>query len=70
VRVFPLRHGNTVYGAVVSGEHEFFVSEPGKPERLNGRAVFTHLWLLRDGTWKMARILSYSHGLAQGDDAH
>ncbi len=70
VRVFPLRKGNTVYGAVMSREHELYVSEPDKPERLDGRALFTHLWLLRDGTWRMARILSYSHGPAQGDDAH
>jgi hypothetical protein len=64
VRVFPLNKDNTVYGAVLSGEHLFFILEKGKPERLDGRARFTHLWLAKDGVWKMSRILSYDHGPA------
>jgi ketosteroid isomerase-like protein len=64
VRVFPLRNGDTIYGAVLSGEHLFYLLDKGKPERLDGRARFTHLWLLKDGGWKMARILSYDHGPA------
>jgi hypothetical protein len=64
VDVFPLRNQNVVYGAVLSGEHRFYLLERGKPERLDGLARFTHLWLLKDGTWRMARILSYDHGPA------
>ena len=64
VRVFPLKKDNVVYGAILSGEHLFYILESGKPESLDGRARFTHLWLLKDGAWRMARILSYDHGPA------
>ena len=53
-----------VYGAILSGEHVFYVRQKGKPEVLDGRAKFTHLWLLKDGVWKMSRVLSYDHGPA------
>jgi hypothetical protein len=61
VKVFPLKRGNEIYGAILSGEHLFYITESGKPEYLDGQARFTHLWLLNEGQWKMARILSYDH---------
>jgi hypothetical protein len=61
VRVFPLSKGATIYGAILSGEHVFYVTELGKPEFLDGRANFTHVWLINNGEFKMARILSYNH---------
>lgn len=64
VRVFPLENGNAIYGAMISGEHVFYVNQKGKPEFLDGRARFLQLWLVKDGTWKMARILSFDHGPA------
>ncbi|MCU7547549.1 nuclear transport factor 2 family protein [Chitinophagaceae bacterium LB-8] len=63
VKVFPLQNSGVIYGAVISGEHVFYIIEKGT-ERLDGLAKFTHVWLLKDGTWKMARILSYDHGPA------
>jgi hypothetical protein len=62
VRLSALRKDGVVYGAVLSGQHRFYVREGDKPERLDGQATFTHLWLLRDGAWKMTRVLSYEHG--------
>ena len=62
VRLSILRNGDTVYGAIVAGEHLFYVRPPDKPEFLDGRARFVSLWLLKDGAWKMARLLSYDHG--------
>lgn len=62
-RVFTLRSNNQVYGAIQSGEHVFYIVEKGK-EHLDGLAKFTHLWLLKDGKWKMSRVLSYDHGPA------
>jgi hypothetical protein len=62
VHVFLLRDGGTVYGAILEGEHRFYVTQPGKAEFLDGRARFAHLWRFADGTWKMSRILSYDHG--------
>jgi hypothetical protein len=61
VKVFPLQNANTVYGAILSGEHVFYILEKGKNERLDGQANFTHLWLLKDGQWQMSRVLSYDH---------
>lgn len=64
VRVFPLQKGGVLYGAVLSGGHFFYLSQNGQPEHLDGRARFTHLWLLQNGEWKMTNILSYDHGPA------
>ena len=64
VHVFPLKKNDVVYGAILSGEHVFYVRQKGKPEFLDGRAKFTHLWMLEDGAWKMSRVLSYDHGPA------
>ena len=64
VKIFPLQNNGVMYGAVLSGEHFFYVLEKGKEERRDGKAKFTHLWLLKDGVWKMTRILSYDHGPA------
>ena len=65
VQVFPLQKGDAVYGAVLTGEHVFYILEKGQAPKLDGHARFTHLWLLRDGAWKMTRILSYDHGPAE-----
>lgn len=64
VRVFPLKKDSVLYGAILSGEHFFYLSQDGKPEALDGRARFTHLWLLKDGRFEMSRILSFDHGPA------
>jgi hypothetical protein len=66
VRWSILRNGDAVYGAIVAGEHVFYVREPGKAEFLDGRARFLTLWLLKEGAWKMARLVSYDHGPATG----
>lgn len=64
VHVFPMRANEQLYGAVIEGEHQFYRRSAGQPEQLEGRARFTHLVLLQDGVWKMARVLSYDHGAA------
>lgn len=60
-KVFPLKKAGAIYGAILSGEHVFYVLEAGKPPRADGLAKFTHLWLLKDGVWKMKNVLSYDH---------
>lgn len=64
IKVFPLRKAATLYGAVITGEHIFNVKEKMKKERAEGLAKFTHIWLLKDGSWKMNRVISYDHGPA------
>ena len=63
VKVFPMENSGKIYGAVLSGEHVFYIIEGGS-ERLDGLAKFTHLWLLENNVWKMKRVLSYDHGPA------
>lgn len=57
VEVFPLNN----YGAIITGEHVFYVSENGKAERLAEIAKFTHVWQHKNEQWKMTRVLSYDH---------
>lgn len=59
-KVYPLDG----YGAILTGDHDFYIVENGK-EKKTGTAKFTHIWLLKDGYWKMARVLSYDHKGAQ-----
>lgn len=61
VHFYPMREGEVFYGAVVSGEHRFFATPPGKPEIAVGRSYFTQLMVLRGNEWKLSRILSYEH---------
>jgi hypothetical protein len=61
VQVFELKNGNETYGAIISGEHYFFNSYNGNPEKREGLARFSQLWILKDNEWKMTRILSYDH---------
>ncbi len=49
------------YGAIITGEHIFYVIKNNEPEYLDGIAKFTHVWHLKDDIWKMTRVLSYDH---------
>ena len=64
VKIFLLNQDGRPYGAIFSGDHLFYLKQNGMDERLDGRAKFTHLWLLNNNEWKMARVLSYDHGPA------
>lgn len=63
VEVFPLHN----YGAIISGEHVFYVVPKAKEEYLDGIAKFTHVWRYESGKWTMARVLSYDHRPAPAD---
>jgi ketosteroid isomerase-like protein len=52
------------YGAILTGDHDFYIVENGV-EKKTGTAKFTHVWLLTDYGWKMARVLSYDHRAVQ-----
>jgi len=56
VKVFPVPD----YGAIISGEHLFYIVE-NSTERLDGLATFVHVWQYKNGEWKMSRVLSYDH---------
>lgn len=61
VKVFPLAGNGTIYGAVLYGEHYFYVNDKGKAEYRDGMAKYFDVWLLKDGAWKMSRVVSYDH---------
>ncbi|MCC6411096.1 MAG: nuclear transport factor 2 family protein [Saprospiraceae bacterium] len=65
VKVFPMHNQGVLYGAILSGEHVFYISENGGKPVLDGQALFTHLWRITDQGWKMSRVLSYNHGPAK-----
>ena len=47
-----------LYGAIQMGEHGF----APKGQQLDSKpARFVHLWLLDNGQWRIARVLSYDH---------
>jgi hypothetical protein len=61
VKVYPLND----YGAIETGTHRFYAVSKGKPNRLTEVAQFTHVWKDENGQWRLARVLSYDHVLAE-----
>lgn len=61
VHVYPLMEKGMLYGAIIEGDHYFYNQAKGYPEVRSGRAKFTSLYLVKDGVWKMSRVLSYDH---------
>ncbi len=61
LEVYPLRRQGVVYGAVQTGIHRFYALRQDEPERFTSRARFTHVWVLEEGEWKLARGLSFDH---------
>jgi ketosteroid isomerase-like protein len=53
------------YGAIQIGTHTFYAVQKDKPDRLTETGQFTHVWKEENGQWKLARVLSYDHVLAQ-----
>ncbi len=60
VNVFPMNN----IGAIISGEHVFYIQESGKSEHLDGYGKFMQLWVFKNNEWKMSRVFSYDHGPA------
>jgi hypothetical protein len=65
IQVYPMHVNGKLYGAVVTGEHQFYNAAKGRPEQLSEHARFTHLLLLKDQAWKVSRVLSYDHAPVQ-----
>jgi hypothetical protein len=60
LEVYPI-HG---FGAVEIGVHRF--SHPGQQPDTPGEAKFIQIWQLKDGVWKVTRVISVDHhSLAQ-----
>lgn len=57
IEVYPIGD----YGAVQVGSHYFYFTNKGEGERLGGIYKFVHVWQLKDGAWKISRVVSYGH---------
>lgn len=69
VQTFLLNRGREVYGAIVTGRHEFTQAKDGGAAVPADQALFTMLWL-RDGKdWKLSRVMSYEHKPIEGPNA-
>ena len=47
------------YGAVQTGEHRFYLTQPGQKEKLDGIGKFVMLWRKKGGEWRISRVISY-----------
>ena len=65
LEVYPLYDNGNLYGAIQTGEHQFYIREPNKQDVLGGRAKFTTVWTKKEGNWMMSEVLSYDHGEPQ-----
>lgn len=55
-------HAIKGYGAVEIGTHTFYHTNKGQTqEKVSGTYRFVQLWQLKDGVWKLARVISYGH---------
>jgi hypothetical protein len=59
LEVHPLKG----YGAVEIGVHRFY--HPNNPSDGVGEAKFIHIWQLKDGAWKLTRVISIDHHSAK-----
>jgi hypothetical protein len=59
--IYPLYKNDVLYGAVQQGTHRFYETVADKKEAFASTAKFTHIWLLENGSWKLARSFSYDH---------
>lgn len=61
IQVFPLHNEGKLYGAIETGEHDFYIKEPGRALYKTDSGRFTNVWLLEKAAWKLSESLSYDH---------
>jgi CubicO group peptidase (beta-lactamase class C family) len=61
MEVYPLEKNGVLYGAIQTGNHDFYAVEDNKAEYLTSVAKFTHVWILENGDFKLSKGLSYDH---------
>ena len=64
LEVYPIKG----YGAVEIGVHTFYHTNKGQSqEKVSGTYKFVQLWEIKDGGWKLARVISYGHNEMHND---
>lgn len=61
MEVYPLEKNGVLYGAIQTGNHNFYAVEDSKAEYLTSVAKFTHVWILENGDFKLSKGVSYDH---------
>ena len=61
LEVFPMYDNGTLYGALQNGKHYFSTSESMTYDESDNYALFSHLWIIENGEWKLKRVISYNH---------
>ena len=61
MEVYPLEKNGVLYGAIQTGNHNFYAVEESNTEYLTSVAKFTHVWILENGDFKLSKGLSYDH---------
>lgn len=49
------------FGAIEAGTHQFYAKQKDGTEHLDATAKFTEIWTKATGSWKLVRVISYSH---------
>ncbi|MFP3598644.1 nuclear transport factor 2 family protein [Chryseobacterium sp. SIMBA_029] len=64
LEIYPIKG----YGAVEMGVHTFYHTNKGQTqEKVSGTYKFVQLWQFIDETWKLAKVISYSHNEMHND---
>lgn len=58
LEVYPIGE----YGALETGVHTFYHTNPGQSEHESGTYKFVNVWQKKDGKWRLTRVMSYGHG--------
>lgn len=58
---YPLFMHGQLYGAIQTGEHQFYLRSNTVADVLTSRARFSHVWLRQNKVWQLANVLSYDH---------
>jgi len=61
LEVFPMYDNGKLYGALQNGKHYFSTSESMTYDKSDNYALFSHLWMIENGEWKLKRVISYNH---------
>ena len=59
--IFALENNGVLYGAVQQGEHRFHLKGSDTEKAGYTDAKFTHVWLLKNGKWRLKSAISFDH---------
>ncbi|MCJ7932661.1 MAG: class A beta-lactamase-related serine hydrolase [Chryseobacterium sp.] len=59
--IYPMFQGGKLYAVIQNGDHQFYEKENSRPEKRVGSAKFTNFWMVENGSWKLAKSLSFDH---------